>query len=174
MSGTGWSVALHPVDSMLVIVNTKQLPAYTEGLPNKLPEPSRQPHEEERAKIHQSEHKRVNNAFLDQFQGKSQPGGLEWSGGDWNTNTGNSWNHQNNVSKMQKSGNHLILSDLLEEETLHRQREMSMVVFGNRWVQGHLRRANHGDVAVMVNGGGGLEEAGELMWLLLSVKGNRR
>ncbi|XP_010635383.1 epithelial-stromal interaction protein 1 [Fukomys damarensis] len=58
---------------------------------NKLPEPSRQPHEEERAKIHQSEHKRVNNAFLDQFQGKSQPGGLEWSGGDWNTNTGNSW-----------------------------------------------------------------------------------
>ncbi|XP_004844302.1 epithelial-stromal interaction protein 1 isoform X2 [Heterocephalus glaber] len=58
---------------------------------NKLPEPIQQPHEEEKAKIHQPEHKRVNNAFLDRLQGKSQPGGLQQSRGYWNTNSGNSW-----------------------------------------------------------------------------------
>lgn len=58
---------------------------------NKLPEPTQQPHEEERAKIHQTEHRRVNNAFLDRLQGKSQPGGLEQSGGYWNTDSDNSW-----------------------------------------------------------------------------------
>ncbi|XP_045422995.1 epithelial-stromal interaction protein 1 isoform X2 [Lemur catta] len=50
-----------------------------------------QQQEEERAKIHQTEHRRVNNAFLDRLQGKSQPGGLEQSGGYWNMNSGNSW-----------------------------------------------------------------------------------
>ncbi|XP_076728016.1 epithelial-stromal interaction protein 1 isoform X6 [Callospermophilus lateralis] len=58
---------------------------------NKLLEPKRQQHEEERAKILQAEHRRVNNAFLDRLQGKSQPGGLGQSGGYWNTNCGNSW-----------------------------------------------------------------------------------
>ncbi|XP_012504266.1 PREDICTED: epithelial-stromal interaction protein 1 isoform X2 [Propithecus coquereli] len=50
-----------------------------------------QQQEEERARIHRTEHRRVNNAFLDRLQGKSQPGGLEQSGGDWNMNSGNSW-----------------------------------------------------------------------------------
>ncbi|XP_032150667.1 epithelial-stromal interaction protein 1 isoform X2 [Sapajus apella] len=50
-----------------------------------------QQQEEERAKIHQTEHRRVNNAFLDRLQGKSQPGGLEQSGGCWNMNSSNSW-----------------------------------------------------------------------------------
>uniref|UniRef100_A0A250YE83 Epithelial-stromal interaction protein 1 n=1 Tax=Castor canadensis TaxID=51338 RepID=A0A250YE83_CASCN len=58
---------------------------------NKLLEPKRQQQEEERAKIHQTEHSRVNNAFLDRLQGKSQPGGLEQSGGYWNMNSANSW-----------------------------------------------------------------------------------
>ncbi|KAM5288054.1 LOW QUALITY PROTEIN: epithelial-stromal interaction protein 1 [Ctenodactylus gundi] len=58
---------------------------------NKLPEPMQKQQEEERAKIHQTEHKRVNNAFLDRLQGKSQPGGLEQTGGYWNMNSGNSW-----------------------------------------------------------------------------------
>lgn len=58
---------------------------------NKLLEPKRQQQEEERAKILQAEHRRVNNAFLDRLQGKSQPGGLEQSGGYWNTNGNNSW-----------------------------------------------------------------------------------
>ncbi|XP_047409425.1 epithelial-stromal interaction protein 1 isoform X3 [Sciurus carolinensis] len=58
---------------------------------NKLREPKRQQQEEERTKILQAEHRRVNNAFLDRLQGKSQPGGLEQSGGYWNTNCGNSW-----------------------------------------------------------------------------------
>ncbi|XP_028353098.1 epithelial-stromal interaction protein 1 isoform X3 [Physeter macrocephalus] len=47
--------------------------------------------EEERAKIHQAEHRRVNNAFLDRLQGESQPGGLQHFGGYWNMNSGNSW-----------------------------------------------------------------------------------
>ncbi|XP_066872930.1 epithelial-stromal interaction protein 1 isoform X3 [Kogia breviceps] len=47
--------------------------------------------EEERAKIHQAEHRRVNNAFLDRLQGASQPGGLQHFGGYWNMNSGNSW-----------------------------------------------------------------------------------
>ncbi|KAI4581320.1 hypothetical protein MJG53_009763 [Ovis ammon polii x Ovis aries] len=34
---------------------------------------------------------RVNNAFLDRLQGKSQPGGLQNFGGYWNMNSGNSW-----------------------------------------------------------------------------------
>ncbi|XP_021573555.1 epithelial-stromal interaction protein 1 [Carlito syrichta] len=50
-----------------------------------------QQQEEERAKIYQAEHRRVNNAFLDRLQGKSQPGGPEQSGGYWNMNSGNSW-----------------------------------------------------------------------------------
>ncbi|KAM4862544.1 epithelial-stromal interaction protein 1 isoform X1 [Urocitellus parryii] len=58
---------------------------------NKLLEPKRQQQEEERARILQAEHRRVNNAFLDRLQGKSQPGGLGQSGGYWNTNCGNSW-----------------------------------------------------------------------------------
>nr|XP_045001763.1 epithelial-stromal interaction protein 1 isoform X2 [Jaculus jaculus] len=58
---------------------------------NKLLEPKRQQQEEERAKIHQAEHRRVNNAFLARLQGRSQPGGLEQSGGCWNMNSTNSW-----------------------------------------------------------------------------------
>ncbi|XP_049503411.1 epithelial-stromal interaction protein 1 [Panthera uncia] len=52
---------------------------------------NRQQQEEERTKTHQAEHKRVNNAFLDRLQGKSQPGGFEHFGGHWNMNSGNSW-----------------------------------------------------------------------------------
>lgn len=51
----------------------------------------RQQEEEERARTHHDEHRRVNNVFLDRLQGKSQPGGLEHSGGYWNMNSGNSW-----------------------------------------------------------------------------------
>ncbi|XP_054302973.1 epithelial-stromal interaction protein 1 isoform X5 [Pongo pygmaeus] len=58
---------------------------------SELLELKRQQQEQERAKIHQTEHRRVNNAFLDRLQGKSQPGGLEQSGGCWNMNSGNSW-----------------------------------------------------------------------------------
>ncbi|KAM6178212.1 epithelial-stromal interaction protein 1 [Rhynchocyon petersi] len=47
--------------------------------------------EEGRTQTHQSEHRRVNNAFLDRLQGASQPGGLEQSRGYWNMNRGNSW-----------------------------------------------------------------------------------
>ncbi|KAF6083969.1 epithelial stromal interaction 1 [Phyllostomus discolor] len=50
-----------------------------------------QQQEEERTRNHQAEHRRVNNAFLDRLQGKSQPGGLEHFGGSWNMNNGNSW-----------------------------------------------------------------------------------
>ncbi|XP_046936156.1 epithelial-stromal interaction protein 1 isoform X3 [Lynx rufus] len=50
-----------------------------------------QQQEEERTRTHQAEHKRVNNAFLDRLQGKSQPGGFEHFGGHWNMNSGNSW-----------------------------------------------------------------------------------
>ncbi|XP_038165792.1 epithelial-stromal interaction protein 1 isoform X3 [Arvicola amphibius] len=58
---------------------------------NKLLETKGQHQEEERAQIHQAEHWRVNSAFLDRLQGKSQPGGLEQSGGCWNMNSTNSW-----------------------------------------------------------------------------------
>ncbi|XP_008583656.1 PREDICTED: epithelial-stromal interaction protein 1 [Galeopterus variegatus] len=58
---------------------------------SELLELKRQQQEEERAQIHQTEHRRVNNAFLDRLQGRSQPGGLEQSGGYWNMNSGNSW-----------------------------------------------------------------------------------
>ncbi|XP_057388986.1 epithelial-stromal interaction protein 1 isoform X4 [Balaenoptera acutorostrata] len=51
----------------------------------------REQQEEERARIHQAEHWRVNNAFLDRLQGESQPGGLQHFGGNWNMNSGNSW-----------------------------------------------------------------------------------
>ncbi|XP_023446033.2 epithelial-stromal interaction protein 1 [Dasypus novemcinctus] len=51
----------------------------------------RQLQEEERARTHQTEHRRVNNAFLDRLQGRSQPGGPEQSGGYWNMNSSNSW-----------------------------------------------------------------------------------
>ncbi|XP_062051310.1 epithelial-stromal interaction protein 1 isoform X1 [Lepus europaeus] len=58
---------------------------------NELLELKRQQQEEERTKMLQSEHRRVNNAFLDRLQGKSQPGGLGQSGGYWNMNSSNSW-----------------------------------------------------------------------------------
>lgn len=58
---------------------------------NKLLESKGQHQEEERAQIHQAEHWRVNNAFLDRLQGKSQPGGLQQSGGRWTMNSTNSW-----------------------------------------------------------------------------------
>lgn len=50
----------------------------------------RQQQEEKRTNTRQAEQRRVNNAFLDRLQG-SQPGGLENFGGDWNMNSGNSW-----------------------------------------------------------------------------------
>nr|XP_019605378.1 PREDICTED: epithelial-stromal interaction protein 1 isoform X4 [Rhinolophus sinicus] len=50
----------------------------------------RQQQEEKRTNTLQAEQRRVNNAFLDRLQG-SQPGGLENFGGDWNMNSGNSW-----------------------------------------------------------------------------------
>lgn len=50
-----------------------------------------QQQEEQRIRAHQSEQRRVNNAFLDRLQGKSQPGGLKHFGGYWNMNSGNSW-----------------------------------------------------------------------------------
>ncbi|XP_023369394.1 epithelial-stromal interaction protein 1 isoform X1 [Otolemur garnettii] len=50
-----------------------------------------QQQEEERARIHRIEQRRVNNAFLDRLQRRSQPGGLQQSGGYWNMNSGNSW-----------------------------------------------------------------------------------
>ncbi|XP_053521423.1 epithelial-stromal interaction protein 1 isoform X4 [Artibeus jamaicensis] len=40
-----------------------------------------QQQEKERTRNHQAAHRRVNNAFLDRLQGKSQPGGLEHFGG---------------------------------------------------------------------------------------------
>ncbi|XP_006166538.1 epithelial-stromal interaction protein 1 isoform X2 [Tupaia chinensis] len=58
---------------------------------SELLELKQQQQEKERAQIHQTEHRRVNNAFLDRLQGRSQPGGLEQSGGYWNMNSGNSW-----------------------------------------------------------------------------------
>ncbi|XP_075805828.1 epithelial-stromal interaction protein 1 isoform X2 [Microtus pennsylvanicus] len=58
---------------------------------NKLLETKGRHQEEERAQIRQAEHWRVNNAFLDRLQGKSQPGGLEQSGGCWNMNSTNNW-----------------------------------------------------------------------------------
>ncbi|XP_058404213.1 epithelial-stromal interaction protein 1 [Diceros bicornis minor] len=51
----------------------------------------RQQQEEERTQTSQTEHRRVNNAFLDRLQARSQPGGLEHFGGYWNMNSGNSW-----------------------------------------------------------------------------------
>ncbi|XP_060050754.1 epithelial-stromal interaction protein 1 isoform X4 [Erinaceus europaeus] len=51
----------------------------------------RQQQEEERIRFHQSEQRRVNNAFLDQLQGRSQPGGLEPFGGYSSMNSRNSW-----------------------------------------------------------------------------------
>lgn len=58
---------------------------------NKLLETKGQHQEEERTQIHQAEHWRVNNAFLDRLQGKSQPGGVEQSGGCWNMNSTDGW-----------------------------------------------------------------------------------
>ncbi|KAL1780634.1 hypothetical protein HispidOSU_009350 [Sigmodon hispidus] len=51
---------------------------------NKLLETKGQHQEEERAQIRHAEHWRVNNAFLDRLQGKSQSGSLEQPGGCWN------------------------------------------------------------------------------------------
>lgn len=51
----------------------------------------KQQQEEERIRTQQDEHRRVNNAFLDRLQGRSQPGALEHFGGYWNMNGGNSW-----------------------------------------------------------------------------------
>ncbi|XP_054442353.1 epithelial-stromal interaction protein 1 [Pteronotus mesoamericanus] len=50
----------------------------------------RQQQEEERTRTHQAEHRRVNNAFLDRLQVKSQPGGLEHFRSSWTMNSGNS------------------------------------------------------------------------------------
>ncbi|XP_045143078.1 epithelial-stromal interaction protein 1 isoform X2 [Echinops telfairi] len=58
---------------------------------SELLELKRQQQEEERAQSQHTEHRRVNNAFLDRLQGASRPGGLEQSGGYWNMNRGNSW-----------------------------------------------------------------------------------
>ncbi|XP_059851484.1 epithelial-stromal interaction protein 1 isoform X1 [Delphinus delphis] len=71
----------------------------------------REQEEEERAKIQQAEHRRVNNAFLDRLQGESQPGGLQHFGGYWNMNSGNSWVSfififsKKNLSKLKNKNN---------------------------------------------------------------------
>nr|XP_048277873.1 epithelial-stromal interaction protein 1 isoform X2 [Myodes glareolus] len=72
---------------------SQKLPKMRDGQhqQNKLLETKGRHQEEERTQIHQAEHWRVNNAFLDRLQGKSQPGGLEQSGGCWNMNSANSW-----------------------------------------------------------------------------------
>ncbi|XP_044523333.1 epithelial-stromal interaction protein 1 [Gracilinanus agilis] len=54
-------------------------------------EVKRQWQEEERTKARQHDQRRVNNAFLDRIQGKSQPGGLLQSGGFGNMNCGRGW-----------------------------------------------------------------------------------
>ncbi|XP_027729666.1 epithelial-stromal interaction protein 1 [Vombatus ursinus] len=51
----------------------------------------RQWQEEERTKAHQREQRRVNNAFLDRIEGKSQPSGLHQFGGFGNMNCGKGW-----------------------------------------------------------------------------------
>ncbi|XP_043851839.1 epithelial-stromal interaction protein 1 [Dromiciops gliroides] len=51
----------------------------------------RQQQEEERTKALQREQRRVNNAFLDRIQGKSQPSGLHQFGGFGNMNYGKGW-----------------------------------------------------------------------------------
>lgn len=58
---------------------------------SELLELKRQQQEEERSKTQQAEHRRVNNAFLDRLQGRSDPGGLEYFGGNWNLNGGRGW-----------------------------------------------------------------------------------
>ncbi|XP_044635866.1 epithelial-stromal interaction protein 1 isoform X2 [Equus asinus] len=58
---------------------------------SELLELKRQQQEEERTQTRQTEHRRVNNAFLDRLQARSQPGGLEHFGSYWNMNSGNSW-----------------------------------------------------------------------------------
>ncbi|XP_077014454.1 epithelial-stromal interaction protein 1 isoform X3 [Tamandua tetradactyla] len=60
---------------------------------SELLERKRQQQEEERARTHQTEHRRVNNAFLDRLQGRSHPGGFQQTSGYWNMeyNSGNSW-----------------------------------------------------------------------------------
>ncbi|XP_016013658.2 epithelial-stromal interaction protein 1 isoform X1 [Rousettus aegyptiacus] len=58
---------------------------------SELLERKRQQQEEERTDIRQAERRRVNNAFLDRLQGKSDPGGPEHFGGNWNLNSGRGW-----------------------------------------------------------------------------------
>ncbi|XP_046519694.1 epithelial-stromal interaction protein 1 isoform X2 [Equus quagga] len=58
---------------------------------SELLELKRQQQEEERTQTRQTEHRRVNNAFLDRLQARSQPGGLEHFGSYRNMNSGNSW-----------------------------------------------------------------------------------
>ncbi|XP_051839821.1 epithelial-stromal interaction protein 1 isoform X1 [Antechinus flavipes] len=51
----------------------------------------RQWQEEERTKAHQREQRRVNNAFLDRIQSRSQPSGLHQFGSFGNMNCGRDW-----------------------------------------------------------------------------------
>ncbi|XP_068924786.1 epithelial-stromal interaction protein 1 isoform X3 [Petaurus breviceps papuanus] len=62
-----------------------------QGKKGELLELKRQWQEEERTKAHQREQRRVNNAFLDRIQGKSQPSGLYQFGGFGNMNCGRDW-----------------------------------------------------------------------------------
>lgn len=78
-------------DSLRKEENPKMQKMKNEPHKDELLETRQQQQEEERARIHQAEHRRVNNAFLDRLQGKSQPGGLEQSGGCWNMNGASSW-----------------------------------------------------------------------------------
>ncbi|ELK38384.1 Epithelial-stromal interaction protein 1 [Myotis davidii] len=69
----------------------------------------RQQQEEERIRTQQDEHRRVNNAFLDRLQGRSQPGGLEHFGGYWNMNGGNSWMAESDSCMApSKHGDHIV------------------------------------------------------------------
>ncbi|XP_068924785.1 epithelial-stromal interaction protein 1 isoform X2 [Petaurus breviceps papuanus] len=67
------------------------LPPLLSTAQGELLELKRQWQEEERTKAHQREQRRVNNAFLDRIQGKSQPSGLYQFGGFGNMNCGRDW-----------------------------------------------------------------------------------
>ncbi|XP_072473249.1 epithelial-stromal interaction protein 1 isoform X2 [Notamacropus eugenii] len=58
---------------------------------SELLELKRQGQEEGRTEAHRREQRRVNNAFLDRIQGKSQPSGLHQFGGFGNMNCGKGW-----------------------------------------------------------------------------------
>ncbi|XP_072473251.1 epithelial-stromal interaction protein 1 isoform X4 [Notamacropus eugenii] len=65
--------------------------SYPDTIWSELLELKRQGQEEGRTEAHRREQRRVNNAFLDRIQGKSQPSGLHQFGGFGNMNCGKGW-----------------------------------------------------------------------------------